>query len=182
MTSSDSGVAVPVRFSFALFLVFVRFFSIFEMNCAKYFVIAVSFILTNSSASADTRNGSAWSIVPSFVSKLYNDCELKDYELVDCLKIKVISLLDRVGRSDVIELDESLSLVREGKRVDSGRALTENDIENTITANQEKGSALNQMLFDRVSKFFGSHVLKIGLPKLDVTSIAKSLEEGNFQL
>lgn len=152
------------------------------MIYAKYFVILVSFILSCSTAATTdnrtTDSAGGWSVLPSIVSKLYHDCELKDYELADCLKIKVISLLDRVGRSDVIQLDDSLALVREGKRLDSGRALSENDIENTVTGTEEKGSLLNQMLFDRVSKFLSTHVLKIGFPKVDVTSIAKSLEEG----
>ncbi|XP_065213997.1 uncharacterized protein LOC135841113 [Planococcus citri] len=124
----------------------------------------------------------SWSIVPAFVSKLYQDCERKEYEFLDCLKIKSISLLDRIGRSDVIELDDSMKIVREGKRSEGARALTENDIESSIVGTDEKSSLLNDMLVEKISKFANTHVLKIGLPKIDVSSIAKSLGEGRGKM
>ena len=129
-----------------------------------------------------TQPDTSWSILPTFVTKLYHDCERKEYDLLDCLKIKSISLLDRIGRSEVIELDDSIKLVREGRRSDGARALTENDIETSIIGTYEKSSMLNQMLFDKISKFAGSHVLKIGLPKIDVPSIARGLSEGMLNL
>ncbi|XP_065204850.1 uncharacterized protein LOC135834809 [Planococcus citri] len=124
----------------------------------------------------------SWSIVPAFVSKLYQDCERKEYELSDCLKIKSISLLDRIGRSDVIELGDSMKIVRKGKRSEAARALTENDIESSIVGTDEKSALLNDMLIEKISKIANTHVFKIGLPKIDVSSIAKSLGEGRGKM
>lgn len=123
-------------------------------------------------------SASNWSVVPSFVSKLYGDCERKEFEIVDCLKVKMVSLLDRVAKSDHIELDESISLVREIGRGDHGRALSENNVESTPTA--DKSTQLNDMIIDRLSRFLSSYSVKIGLPRIDTASFAKSLEEGKL--
>lgn len=150
-------------------------------HSVTYFVLIIlSICQLKSIFGAENETTSDWSVVPSFVSKLYGDCERKEFEIVDCLKVKVVSLLDRVGRSDVIKLDETISLVRESDRGDYGRALTENDVESTITGDENKSSTLNSMIFDRISRFLSSHSVKIGFPKIDAASFAKSLEEGKF--
>lgn len=148
------------------------------MAFVKYILVLLLSVVLISSAAAEN-NDSSWSVLPSFVSKIYGDCERKDYELADCLKVKVVSLLDRASRSDVIELGESMTLVRESNRIDHGRALSENDIEGTLSGEGEKGTKLNTMIFDRVSKFLNSHSLKINFPKIDTSAFAKSLDEGN---
>lgn len=146
-----------------------------------YFVLIIlSICQFESIFCADNESASEWSVVPSFVSKLYGDCERKDYEIVDCLKVKVVSLLDRVAKSDIIKLDETISLIRESDRGDYGRALTENDLESTLTGDEDKSSTLNSMIFDRISRFLSSHSVKIGFPKIDAASFAKSLEEGKY--
>ncbi len=151
------------------------------MARVAFWVFTISSISITKFIRAENESNSSWSVLPPFVSKIYGDCESKDYELMDCLKVKVISFLDRVSRSDVIELDESVSLVRDGGREDRGRALSENDIESTIATNDQKAGHLNQMIFDRLAKFLNSHSLKIGLPKMDVASFARNLEEGKWK-
>lgn len=148
------------------------------MARALYFLLFISLFVIKS-IFAQNNLDSNWSVIPSFVSKIYDDCERKEYELMDCLKIKIVTLLDRVSRSDSIELDESISLVREGNRIEYARALSENDIENSISNEDGKGSKLNQMIFEKISKFLRSHALKIGLPKVEVGDFAKSIQEGN---
>lgn len=148
------------------------------MSLVKYVLVLVSFVLFYSSAAEI--NDASWSILSSFMSKVYSDCGRKDYDISDCLKVKFVSLLDRMVRSDVIELDESIKLVKEDNRIDHGRALTENDVENTLTSEDEKGPKLNDMIFDRISKFLTSHSLKINFPKVNMTSFTRSLSEGNY--
>lgn len=148
------------------------------MSFVKYVLVLVSFVLFYSSAAEI--NDSSWSVLSSFTSKVYSDCERKDYDLSDCLKVKFVSLLDRMARSDVIEFDESIKLVREGNRIDHSRALTENDVENTLASEGEKGPKLNHMIFDRISKFLTSHSLKINFPKVNMTTFTRSLSEGNY--
>lgn len=145
-----------------------------------YFVLIILSIFQIESILCADESASNWSIVPSFVSKLYGDCERKDFEIVDCLKVKVVSLLDRITKSDVIKLDETISLVRESGRGDYSRALSENDVESDLTGDEDKSSTLNSMIIDRISRFLSSHSVKIGFPKIDAASFAKSLEEGKF--
>lgn len=173
-------------------MVCVRFFAVNSISIALFYSSLVFAIPSSQIEQQQSFDSNSWSFLPSssssFASKLYDDCERKNYELLDCLKVKVVSLLDRVSRSDVIEFDESISLVREksgqgntddsSTRVDHGRALTENEVEDTLAGDADKGSKLNDMIFKRISSFLGTHSLKIGFPKFDASSLAKSMEEG----
>ncbi|KAL1449488.1 hypothetical protein WDU94_001990 [Cyamophila willieti] len=62
------------------------------------------------------------------VTKVYDDCANKDYSMTSCLKLKALTLLDRVARSDSISFaDITISKNDEDKsRADYGRHVTLN--------------------------------------------------------
>ncbi|KAG8328290.1 hypothetical protein J6590_000950 [Homalodisca vitripennis] len=111
--------------------------------------------------------------------KLYDDCSRKD-SAVSCLKGKAITFFDRATRSDSIPLGDLVFLVKEeGSRLDYGRALTENDVEAVIQGSDDtaRDLKLNDLLFDRIARFFNSHTIKLALPKVSSQDLARGYEE-----
>lgn len=151
------------------------------MSFIKYATVSVTLVLV---LSVSAEKNDSWSILPSLVNKVYS-CEHKEYDLTDCLKIKVLLLVDRVDRSDVIQLDDSIQLIRQDDgRTQYGRALSENDVQGSLNAisHQREGRsfALNRMIFDRISRFLSTHSLKFNLPKFNLTALTGDSEEGEF--
>lgn len=112
--------------------------------------------------------------------KVYEDCSKKDSVLV-CLKGKAITFFDRASRSDSIVFGDLVTLVKEdGSRVDYGRALTEHDVESVVQGSDEqtRDLKLNDLLFDRVARFFNSHTVRLSLPKVNSEDLARGYEEG----
>lgn len=112
--------------------------------------------------------------------KLYDDCSKKD-SVVTCLKGKAITFFDRASRSDSIVVGDMISLVKEdGSRMDYGRALTDHDVESVIQGSDDttRDLKLNNLLFDRVSRFFNSHSVRLSLPKMSSEELSRGIEEG----
>lgn len=121
-------------------------------------------------------------VVPGLriLRKLYDDCSKKDSAMI-CLKGKAITFFDRASRSDSISVGDLVTLVREeGSRVDYGRAITETDLETVSQGADEtsRDAKLNDLLFDRVARFFNSHSVKLSLPKMSSEELARGYEEG----
>lgn len=96
-----------------------------------------------------------------FVYKVYQECAAKD--LTSCLKMKLITALDRAERSyNEIPLFEGVRFVKEKD------APIENTIENEVEleaslprALEERQDALDNMISNRVSSFFDTHTLQV---------------------
>ncbi|XP_054257811.1 uncharacterized protein LOC128982820 [Macrosteles quadrilineatus] len=125
-------------------------------------------------------------VVPGLriLRKLYDDCSKKDSAMM-CLKGKAITFFDRASRSDSISVGDLVTLVREeGSRVDYGRAITETDLETVSQGADEtsRDAKLNDLLFDRVARFFNSHSVKLSLPKMSSEELARGYEEGRGKM
>lgn len=125
-----------------------------------------------------------------FFLRLYDDCTKRD-GLSPCLKMKAITFLDRAMRTLEIPLTESLVLVKNGvssasldqQQMPVGRSLTEAELEASLpTGNYEaRDLQLNEMLLDRVARFFNSYKVQIAFPKVETTELKRNLEEGVYQ-
>lgn len=149
------------------------------IKCFVFFVFVVLGVVAQSS-SIDEFSGVISAL--RIAGRLYDDCSKKD-SFLTCFKMKAVTMLDRAGRSDEIALTDYLTLVRYGNsdyRVDSGRALTENDLESILPGgnSEARENKLTNMLIDKLARFFNTHTVKFSLPNLSSGELQRGVEEG----
>lgn len=110
-----------------------------------------------------------------YVYQVYKECS--DAELSTCLKLKLLSAIDRVSRSAQLNLADGITLVQDEPTTnESEPEKSLQEIEASLPrALEDKEDALNGMIFDRIVKFFQSHTLKLKLP--NVEELQRSLTE-----
>lgn len=111
--------------------------------------------------------------------QIYKECA--DEDLSSCLKVRLLSVIDRVSRSVQLNVADGVTFVQDDPISSVGeeeapKSLQE--IEASLPRSlEDKEDALNTMIFDKVVKFFQSHTLKLKLP--NVEELQRSLvEEG----
>ncbi|KOX80176.1 hypothetical protein WN51_08353 [Melipona quadrifasciata] len=109
--------------------------------------------------------------------QIYKECA--DEDLSSCLKVRLLSAIDRVSRSAQLNIADGVTFVQDdpiSSADEPPKSLQE--IEAGLPrALDDKEDALNTMIFDRVMKFFQSHTLKLKLS--NVEELQRSLvEEG----
>ncbi|XP_032663376.1 uncharacterized protein LOC116840595 [Odontomachus brunneus] len=102
-----------------------------------------------------------------YVYQVYKECS--GAELSPCLKLKLVSAMDRISRSTQLNLAEGVTLVQDEPATnESELEKTPQEIEAGLPrALDDKEDALNGMIFDRIVKFFQSHTLKLKLPNVE---------------
>lgn len=116
-----------------------------------------------------------------YVYQTYKECS--NAELSPCLKLKLLSVIDRVSRSALLNVADGVTLVQEEPIINE--AETEKSLQeieaNLPRALDDKEDALNNLIFDKIVKFFQTHTLKLKLP--NVEELQRSLtEEGEDNL
>lgn len=104
--------------------------------------------------------------------KLYDDCSRRD-GLTQCVKLKAATLLDRVARAGDLPITEMLTLVRRDGRAHAGRAMSEHELEAVLPSESyaAKDAKLNELLWDRAAKVFGSHSIQLSFPKVSASEM-----------
>ncbi|XP_076678404.1 uncharacterized protein LOC143374285 [Andrena cerasifolii] len=112
------------------------------------------------------------------IYQVYKECA--DDELSPCLKVRLLSAIDRMYRSSQLNLADGVTFVRDDPVAseESEPPKSFQEIEASLPrALDDKEDALNTMIFDKVVKFFQSRTLKLKLP--NVEDLQRSLvEEG----
>ncbi|KAG8038536.1 hypothetical protein G9C98_006232 [Cotesia typhae] len=111
-----------------------------------------------------------------YVYQVYKECSGE--EMSSCLKLKLVTAMDRVSRSAQLNIAEGVTVVRdENSREKIEEApKTPQEIEASLPrALEDKEDALNTMIFDKFVRFFQSHTLKLKLP--NVEELSRSLTE-----
>lgn len=113
--------------------------------------------------------------------QIYKECA--DEDLSSCLKVRLLSVIDRVSRSVQLNVADGVTFVQDDPISEANVASDEppkslQEIEASLPRSlEDKEDALNAMIFDKVVKFFQSHTLKLKLP--NVEELQRSLvEEG----
>ncbi|XP_012522909.1 uncharacterized protein LOC105828892 [Monomorium pharaonis] len=106
---------------------------------------------------------------------LYKECSSR--ELDSCLKLKLLSAIDRVSRMSQLHVTDGVTLVRdESITNESEPEKSLEEIEASLPrALDDKENVINNMIFDKIAKFFQSHTLKLKLP--NVEELQRSLTE-----
>lgn len=108
--------------------------------------------------------------------KLYEECSATEFS--PCLKKKVLLALDRVGRtSKHLAITDGVEFVKDTSAQETTQ-VNEEELETSLPrAMEERDSALNQMIFDKIIDFFKTHTLVF---KLFDESGRSMQEEGEF--
>jgi len=128
-----------------------------------------------------------------FFLRLYDDCSRRD-GLSPCLKMKAITFFDRAMKTPEIPLTDTLVLVQNGvnsqetsvslekQQTPVGRSLTEAELEASLPTGDDEARdmQLNQLLLDRVARFFNAYKVQFAFPKLETSELKRNLEEGVY--
>lgn len=113
------------------------------------------------------------------VYQIYKDCSGADVS--SCLKLKLISTMERVSRSAQLNIVEGVTLVKDEQAASQPEepVRSPQEIEASLPRSlEDKEDALNSMILDKAVGFLQSHTLKVKLP--NVEELQRSLtEEGN---
>lgn len=98
-----------------------------------------------------------------FVFKVYQECATKD--LTSCLKMKLITAMDRISRSyNEIPLFEGIRFVKEKNVQIKDEIKSEAELEATLPRSlEDRQDALDDIISNKVSNFFESHTLQVSV-------------------
>ncbi|XP_076266702.1 uncharacterized protein LOC143200179 [Rhynchophorus ferrugineus] len=99
---------------------------------------------------------------------IYSECKQSD-GLVPCLKMKALTLVDRIARMDSVTLIDGVEL--KGKTEEVPNQPTPEEIEKTLPRSLDaKSDALSTVIIDRIARMIGSKSIEISVPKLVETA------------
>ncbi|KAL2720118.1 natural resistance-associated macrophage protein 2 isoform X1 [Vespula squamosa] len=103
-----------------------------------------------------------------YVYQIYKECSEEGIDVSPCLKLRLLSAMDRVSRSAQLDIADGVTFLREGSNEQEEVPRSLKEIEaNLPRALDDKEEALNGMIFDRIVKFVQSHTLKMKLPNVE---------------
>ncbi|KAG8328202.1 uncharacterized protein LOC124359692 [Homalodisca vitripennis] len=132
--------------------------------------------------SADSSGG--WKLV----SKVMSDCGSEDVsEVMNCLGVKAVAVLDRAARMGNIEVYSGVTLSKNTEVPEDGRngraLLTETEITQSLPQDPTARTArVMDLLYDATVRFLQSHTLQFKLPQGAPESFSRALEEGRGKL
>ncbi|XP_059610894.1 uncharacterized protein LOC132257867 [Phlebotomus argentipes] len=103
-----------------------------------------------------------------YIYRTYQECSTTD--LTVCLKIKLLTSLDRASRSvGNVSIGDDIKLVRQdAAAVDETPAKSTEEIEESLPRSlSDKQTALNKMIFSKIVSFFNTHTLQVKFPESD---------------
>lgn len=109
-----------------------------------------------------------------YVYQMYKDCS--GSEMSSCLKLKLLTTMDRVSRSMQVNILEGVTLVKDesSQQIDE-TPKSQQEYEAQLPRSLEaKEDALNSMIVDKAVNFFQTHTLKVKLPNV-VEEMQRSL-------
>ncbi|XP_046816766.1 uncharacterized protein LOC124423237 [Vespa crabro] len=104
-----------------------------------------------------------------YIYQIYKECSEEEVNVSPCLKLRLLSAMDRVSRSAQLDVTDGVTFLREGsvnEQEEVSKSLQEIEA-NLPRALNDKEEALNGMIFDRIVKFIQSHTLKLKLPNVE---------------
>ena len=113
-----------------------------------------------------------------YVYQIYKECS--GSEMSSCLKLKLLSAMDRVSRSVQLNIVDGVTLVKDDPITQEEQPKSVEEIEASLPrALDDREDALNTMILEKVVNFFQGHTLKLKLP--NVEELQRSLTEEGEQ-
>ncbi|XP_049529296.1 uncharacterized protein LOC125947872 [Anopheles darlingi] len=141
-------------------------------------LVAVSMAAPAPAEQSTTAGGGAFNMM----AKYFGSC-LESEEMGTCFAVKGITALNRAARAANIELAPGVTFARDPSvpAERTGKAISENEIINTLPADSEqKTDALFDLAIDSAKRLFSARSIQFKLPEETTDNIARSLEEGRL--
>ncbi|XP_014241352.1 uncharacterized protein LOC106662062 [Cimex lectularius] len=110
------------------------------------------------------------------VRRVFDEC-FHSEDAASCFQGKAVALVDRAARADFIPFGDSFSFVRTAGSGREGKALSDNEVEEA-----GKQGKLQDLLWDRIARFFNTHTVMVNLPKLSADQLKTGMEEGRGKM
>jgi hypothetical protein len=144
------------------------------------FVICINVFQKDALASNTDTNSSEDSVADSFASGLkvvyraYEQCEnIKFGDIFTCLKLKALKFADRVLRSDSVHVVDGINIVKSSSKATDRNGRKVNfeplpEVNEAVlpTDPEQKQDKLNEMLIERLARFFQTHSVKFDMSRL----------------
>lgn len=109
-----------------------------------------------------------------YVYQVYKDCS--GAELSSCLKLKLLTAMDRVSRTVQLNVVDGVTIVKDEGAATEEEPRSLQDIEASLPRSlEDREDTLNSLILDKVVSFFQSYTLKLKLP--NVEELQRSLTE-----
>lgn len=111
--------------------------------------------------------------------KVYEECSKSD-GFSPCLKKKALTFFDRLSRVDKLALSEDLVIVKadDAPIANNSNQINQEQIEKSLPKEPHaKDTALDNLLYDKITSFISSRTLRFTMPKISINSLG--FEEGN---
>lgn len=109
-----------------------------------------------------------------YVYQVYKDCSAS--ELSSCLKLKLLTAMDRVSRTVQLNIVDGVTLVKDEGAVPEEEPRSLQEIEASLPRSlEDREDTLNSIIMDKIVSFFQSYTLKLKLP--NVEELQRSLTE-----
>lgn len=109
-----------------------------------------------------------------YVYQVYKDCS--GSELSSCLKLKLLTAMERVSRNTQLNIVDGVTLVKDEQAATEEEPRSLQEIEASLPRSlDDREDALNSMIMDKIVGFFQSHTLKLKLPNIE--ELQRSLSE-----
>jgi hypothetical protein len=112
------------------------------------------------------------------ILRVYDECNKSEYGVVQCLKKKAITFIDRIARMDSFNLD-GVKIVKNENAPVAQKVLSENELERELPRGLEaRDEILTNYLVDRVANYISSRTIQVTLPAVSSDELGRGLEEG----
>lgn len=113
------------------------------------------------------------------VLRIYDECS-KTESISPCLKKKAITFLDRLSRMAKLPLSDEIVIVEaDDAPTTPQQNLTDEELENSLPRDAEgRDSALDNLLYDKISSYVSSRTLRVTMPRISIASLG--LPEGKL--
>lgn len=100
-----------------------------------------------------------------------------------CFKKKAITFIDRLNRFEVVNVSEGMKIIQNENETNTQKDLSESDLEEMLPRSAKtRDEMLNNMLIERIAKFFSSKTVAISLPKVSSNELGQEIEEGRGKM
>ncbi|KAI4461711.1 hypothetical protein MML48_5g00002978 [Holotrichia oblita] len=108
--------------------------------------------------------------------RVYEECSNSD-GFSPCLKQKALTFFNRLSRMDKLALSDDLLIIKSDDAAVNDSASTDEQLQNALPKDVDaRDSALDTLLYNKVSSFIGSRTLRFTMPKVSLNDLG--LQEG----
>ncbi|KAK9692586.1 Protein of unknown function (DUF1676) [Popillia japonica] len=108
--------------------------------------------------------------------RVYEECSNSD-GFSPCLKQKALTFFNRLSRMDKLALSDDLLIIKSDDASTNDSSSTDEQLQNALPKDADaRDTALDTLLYNKISSFIGSRTLRFTMPKVSMNDLG--LQEG----